>query len=101
MTLYILIYIGNLIMFGLGYVVARYNKPETLLKDAIDTIHRNGDNIIFREKFIPTGQIKPKTAQDMQYQKRPAKEREGLDAMRDTLSKIPRPTENDKEEFYG
>lgn len=44
---------------------------------------------ILAKSEIPTGQIKPKTAQDIQFKNRPTQEKEGMQAMRDTLDGIP------------
>lgn len=44
---------------------------------------------ILAKSEIPTGQIKPKTAEEIRYNKLDPKRKEGLEAMRDTLDGIP------------
>lgn len=48
------------------------------------------------ESRIPTGQIKPKTAQDIYQKNRPQIEKEGLQAVKETLDAIPELVEHKK-----
>lgn len=48
-------------------------------------IKKAGGEIAYRNSGIPTGVIKPKTALDEFEHNRPNKEKEGMQAMKDTL----------------
>jgi hypothetical protein len=78
--IYFLITIISLLI---GYMIGRYNKPEEVVKGTGDSYVKYVERLA--TPSIPTGVIKPKTALDEFEHNRPNKEKEGLQAFKETL----------------
>ena len=82
--IYFLITIISLLI---GYILGRLSKPEEVIRSGFETLMYKGKNIV--DESIPTGIIKPKTAKDIFEKNRPQKEKEGLQAFKETLDNSP------------
>jgi hypothetical protein len=76
-----------LVGYFLGYWAGKSNNMIEDIKDEGSKVSKIINNI--NHPSIPTGQIKPKTAKDIQLSNMPKEKREGLDAMRETLEQDP------------
>lgn len=84
--LLIYIFVTYIAMFFLGYWVAKSNNIVETVGDSSIEIYKKAKSR-FTPK-IPTGYIKPKTAEDIKRINMPQKKKEGLDAMRETLGDL-------------
>ncbi len=80
-----------LISVILGYLFGSRTNPKTVIKDNIQTITKEvmkeAEKQVATEQ--PSGAIKRPSAQALYEKNRPEKEREGLEAMKEAMDKVP------------
>lgn len=86
-----LLYLINLGFFFIGYIIGRDSKPEEDVKRAGTlTLEKMGK--LYKQattQSIPTGQIRKLTPEEIKKRNMTPQQREGLDAMRETLDATP------------